>query len=154
MKVLICLLGMSLSFASDYTDKEKAEILMIEWNRLKSVAQNIEPEFNVGGILDGKSYGDHELLWTLTDEFKGHEIIRIHIEKPSGNPFQISYHRGSHIVPGVNVIRRFIGPFYGSFSAHTIDKATGEYLGMQGSIYFPKDDQDIKIMKQWDITFF
>lgn len=145
----------SLSTAQNFfSDEEKALIVLEEWNRLHSLVSELEPEFDVGGLLNGKSYQNHKLLWTLTDEFDGHEIIRIHIEKEDGNPFQISYHRGSHIVPGVNVVRRFIGPFYGGFSAHTIEKETGEYLGMQGSIYFKKEKIDLQVMEKWNITLF
>ncbi len=153
MKTFFTLLIFTLLSVSSFaSDQEKAEIILNEWSRIRNIAMGLEPEFKVGGLLNGKVYGNHEFLWVLDEEFNGHEILRLHYEKTDGSVFQVSYHRGSHIIPGVNVVRRFIGPFYGGWKNHTVALDDKSYLGSQGAKKARLDEAEKAILDQWGIT--
>lgn len=154
MKKFVVMLFLSLPFLasagtarSDRSDFG-AEILA-QYARMKSVASKLKPEFDVGGYLNGKTYGDHELLWHLAEEPGEAEVIRIFREKPDGQAFDITFHRNNAIVPGRTVIRRFVGPVKSGWRNDTVDANTGEYLGSQGQTEPEMDKRDQEIMRRW-----
>ncbi|NJL25244.1 MAG: hypothetical protein HC902_08730 [Calothrix sp. SM1_5_4] len=109
--------------------------------------RTLKADAQVGGLLNSKSYGDHEILWPLDGDI---DVIRVFRDKKPA-AFEIVYHRGTHIVPGRTVIRRFVGPAQGAWRADTIDADTGEYLGTQGAQKPELDARDREIMKTWNV---
>lgn len=120
-----------------------------EFSRLYEKVQKLRPESTVGGLLKSKSYGDHELLWHLDDEPGGYDVIRIYREKKDSSAFEIAYFRGTHLIPGRNVIRRFYGPVGSGWRNDTVDAETGQYLGSQGAREPNMDARDRQIMRKW-----
>ncbi len=123
-----------------------------EFSRLRAVVSQLTPEFQVGGYLNGKSYGDHEILWALSEDPSRSEVIRIYREKGANEqPMVVSFHRSTLIAPGRTVIRRFVGPGLTGWRNDTVDVDSGEYLGSQGNESPLLDARDREILKKWDI---
>lgn len=134
---------------------DPAKTLQDEFTRLHEMVQNLKPEFEVGGYLKGKRYGDVELLWNTNFEEDGTDVIRIYHEHKDGTPdFSISFHRSHYIVDGYTVIRRFVGPMQYGWRNDTVDILTGRYLGTQGVMTPEASSRDLQILKEWQITLF
>lgn len=129
-------------------DSDPAQEVQTQFQRLRAVVSKLKPEFEVGGYLNGKRYGDHELLWHLEPAGDA-EVIRIYREKKNGPAFDITFHRNNAIVPGRTVIRRFYGPSPTGWRNDTVDADTGEYLGSQGQEEPRLDKRDREIMERW-----
>jgi hypothetical protein len=136
------------------TQERISKRIYSEFTRLKALAETLEPEFEVGGLLKGKRYGDHELLWRLAEEPGQYDVIRIFRDKPGKDSFDVTFYRADHIVPGRMVIRRFVGPGVSGWRNDTMDLNTGEYLGAQGASRPRLDQRDLQILKKWDIELF
>jgi hypothetical protein len=135
--------------------QEISQRIQEEFSRIYAVAEAAEAEYTVGGFMEGKSYGDHELLWRLGSENGGYDIIRIYRDKGDRQQsLGISYYRARHIVPGRTVIRRFVGPDISGWRNDTIDADTGEYLGSQGARQPSLDRRDRQILKKWGVRLF
>lgn len=125
-----------------------------EYARLRALVEKLEPEFEVGGYLKGRRYGDHELLWRLAVDEGDSEVIRIFRDKAGHESFDVTFHRNQAIVPGRTVIRRFVGPNPTGWRNDTIDAETREYLGSQGARRPRLDEREEEILRQWDIELF
>ncbi len=155
MKLLLTLLALSGLSLTTSASSSIGEKLRSEFLFMKKTVENLEPEFMVGGYLKGKKYGDYELLWHLGETPEDMDTIRIFREKADGQaPFDVSFIRTNHIVPGRNVIRRFVGPAISGWRNDTIDEETGEYLGPQGVKYPSLDERDQEILKIWNLELF
>lgn len=142
------------SFAADSSPEHISSRINEEFLRLRTFVEKLQPEFTVGGYLNGKNYGDHQLFWHLSQEKGGNEVIRIFRYKGRNNDFDVSFHRSMEIMPGRTVIRRFVGPGSSGWRNDTIDAATGEYLGSEGPSLPRMDVRELEILKQWDIELF
>lgn len=128
------------------------QILVNEYLRIKSTIAQLQPEFEVGGLLKGKSYGDYKLLWRFANVKGDHEVIRFYREKTGGSQdFEVAYHVSTEIAPGRTVIRRFLGPAATGWRADTADVSTGEHLSTQGTDTPFLDERDQQIVKEWDL---
>ena len=137
-----------------HATEPRAQRLNQEFTRLRAFVQTLEAEFEVGGYLKGKSYGDHELLWHLGEETGDSEVIRIYRDKPGHESFDVTFHRNQAIAPGRTVIRRFVGPNPTGWRNDTIDADTLEYLGSQGTSRPRLDQAEEAILRKWDIELF
>lgn len=147
-RLLVALItGYSFSVGAQM-DAHGKEIIQ-EFNRLYKMANRLTPEFEVGGFLYGKNYGDHKFMWRLADTADGNDYIRIYRALPNNQAFEISFHRSSLIIPGRQVIRRFYGPATGGWRNDTVDANTGEYLGRQGTEKPRLALRDAEIMDKW-----
>lgn len=146
--LMACLFSFQ-SFA--FADKDVSYILTEEWTRLRAHVENLEPEGDIGGYMNFKTYGKVTLLWRLSEDGTDNEVIRFYKNRKGDGHFAITYHKSDDIIDGKTVIRRFIGPEPGGWINHTIDYHTGEYLQRQG--YFPElFGDEYKLMKEWNIT--
>ena len=137
------------------SEEEISATLQKEYSRLRKIAAKLKPEYEVGGYLKGKVYGDHELLWRLAEEKGDPEVIRIYRDKGEGRqPFDVTFHHSTGIIKGRTVIRRFVGPASTGWRNDTIDAETGEYLGSQGTRDPAMDPRDLEILKKWNIRLF
>lgn len=137
--------------ASNFTTPEEAGLqIRQEFDGLYQYVQNLEPEYEVGGMLKAKEYGDHKLLWDLADEPGETDVIRIYRSKGRGD-FNVTYHRTHQIIEGKIVIRRFVGPLISGWRNDTIDAHTNEYLGAQGVFAPDLDQRDTEIMEKWGV---
>lgn len=137
-----------------HATEPRAHRLNQEFMRLRALVQTLEPEFEVGGYLKGRSYGDHELLWHIEEQPNESEVIRIYRDKPGPESFDVTFHRNQAIVPGRTVIRRFVGPNPTGWCNDTIDAETLEYLGNQGTRRPRMDQAEEAILRKWDIELF
>ncbi len=133
-------------------------ILTEEFNRLRSFVAQLKPDGDVGGYYWKKDYGDHLLLWKLEESEDArayHEVIRLYASRGEDQkPFAVTYHKTTGIIDGLMVLRRFIGPEPTGWRNDTIDYQTGEYLGSQGFRRLWLQDEDLRILKRWNITPF
>jgi len=150
---LLALVSLAATFSTPAFGSEAiSQRLQSEFSRLRELVTRLEPEFEVGGYLKGKSYGDHELLWRTSDTGTDAEVIRIYRDKgDKEQAFDVTFHRNDVIVRGRTVIRRFVGPASTGWRNDTIDAHTGEYLGSQGASAPRLDARDEAILRQWDI---
>lgn len=146
MKFLILALALFTSVARAETDI--GQEVRQQFDRMRAVVSKMKPEFAVGGYLNGKSFGDHEVLWHLEPAGDA-EVIRIYRKKKNGQAFDITFHRNDAIVRGRTVIRRFVGPSPTGWRNDTVDADTGEYLGSQGQEEPLMDKRDREIFKRW-----
>lgn len=155
MKTLL-LTFLTVSFLSlpAHASGEIAARVHAEYSRLRALVSTLEPEFEVGGYLKGKSYGDHELLWHISEDPADSEVIRIFRDKAGHESFDVTFHRNQAIVPGRTVIRRFVGPNPTGWRNDTIDAETREYLGSQGTRRPRLDPREEEILRKWDIELF
>lgn len=124
-----------------------------EYQTLRAHVAQLTPEFEVGGYLKGKAFGDYKLLWRLSSNTEDHEVIRIYRDKGRGQQaLEVAYHRSSEIEPGRRVIRRFIGPAATGWRSDTIDADSGVDLGQQGPSKPYLDGRDLEILKEWGIA--
>lgn len=154
MNALIAFALTALLSATAHASGSIGQRIDSEFQRLKALAGSLEPEFEVGGYLKGKRYGDHELLWHLAEEEGDAEVIRIYRDKPGHESFDVTFHRNQAIVPGRTVIRRFVGPNPTGWRNDTIDAGTLEYLGSQGTRRPRMDAAEEAILRKWDIELF
>jgi hypothetical protein len=153
MKLLF--LVFALFTASAHASPEISQELKSEFERLRSTVSKLTPEYEVGGYLAGKRYGDHELLWHLAKTPGDPEVIRIYRDKgDSEQALDITFHHSAMIVRDRTVIRRFVGPAMTGWRGDTMDAATGEYLGSQGATQPLLDPRDRQILEQWGIRLF
>jgi hypothetical protein len=130
----------------------RGQALIEEYGRLKTKVLKLKPEFEVGGLLKGKDYGDYKLLWRFAEQKGEHEVIRLLRSKADGHQdFEIAFHVSSEIVPGRLVIRRFVGPASSGWRADTVDAFSGEDLGTQGTETPFLDSRDVQILKDWEL---
>lgn len=125
---------MSFNVAVAFTDLEKSQVVLQEYQTLRDMVVKMTPDYQVGGYYHAKEVGDSLLMWLLQSDPTAHEVIRIYRPRGdhSGLNFAITYHRSSEIVEGRIVVRRFIGTEPYGWRNDTVDLQTGEYLGAQG----------------------
>lgn len=128
---------------------ESGSEIRSQYFQLRKTVEGLKPEYDVGGYLSGKRFGDHEILWHLAEELGDAEVIRIYREKKGDQAFNITFHRNNALVPGRRAIRRFVGPERSGWRNDTIDEDTEEYLGSQGEEEPRMDARDRAIMKRW-----
>jgi hypothetical protein len=141
------------------TVSDEGQKIMTEFTNLRAQVLAMKPDGEVGGYLKSKSFGDHEVLWRLSDVEGEAEVIRIYREKralkgSTTQDFVVAFHKGGHIEPGRVVIRRFYGPAQTGWRNDTVDVQTGEYLGRQGTTQPLLDERDMAIMAKWDLSVF
>ncbi len=151
--LLLALFAFTATFSSPALGSEAiSQRLQSEFHRLRELVVHLEPEFEVGGYLKGKSSGDHELLWRTSDTGTDSEVIRIYRDKgDKEQAFGVTFYRNDVIVKGRTVIRRFVGPAATGWRNDTIDAHSGEYLGSQGASEPALDTRDEEILRHWDI---
>lgn len=144
-----------LSFQSySFDQTEKSDIILKEYIQLRSKVSQLNPDYKIGDFSNVKRYNNHILLWSLEDDLKYHEVIRIYRDKGKYKGFAIAYHRSASIIDGRVVIRRFIGQEPFGWRNDTIDLDSAEYLGYQGLRKPVLDSIDQEITKEWGITLF
>ena len=106
----------------------RSDVILKEYNRLYELVQTLEPEFEVGGLLKGVKMKGVELLWDLASGPSDYDIIRLFVDHPTDPDkfFSVDYYRGTHLIDGHNVVRRFIEPSSSMWVNHTIDFDTGD----------------------------
>jgi hypothetical protein len=149
LSVLILL--SSQSFASEISKQ-----LFKEFDQMYELVSSLEPDGQVGGLLNEKVIGDYSLLWKLADEPGEYDVIRIYRDYPGErfDHFSVSYYLADHIVPGRTVLRRFVGTKLNFFRNHTVDAKTGEYLGSQGASFLSLRPRDQEILDHYGIVLF
>jgi hypothetical protein len=147
--LLLFILFLNHSFASE----QMAQTLIREWNQLANYVQELKPDGSIDGYTMFREFADVTLLWETSEVFQGRERIRFYQERNNGSSFAVTYHRSGIIIPERMVLRRFIGPEPTGWINHTVDLATGEYLGSQGQL--PKlSTREKKLLKEWGISHF
>lgn len=138
---------------SAFANNSPSKVLLGEYNRLHKMVQELEPEFEVGGVLKGVKINGVELLWDLASGPSDYDIIRIFVDHPTDPDkfFSVDYYRGTHLIDDHNVVRRFIEPSSSMWVNHTVDFETGEYFGSQGTSFLFLEDFEKKVLKDWGI---
>lgn len=151
MKVLLVLASLLSPFTA-LASSEIAARIRTEYKQLRALVASWEPEYVVGGYMNGKDFGDHEILWRLGEEEGDAEVIRIYRDKGEGKEsFSVTFHFGDHMIDGHTIIRRFIGPSFRGWRNDSVDAVTGEYLGSQGIDRPALDRRDREILRKWKI---
>ena len=124
-----------------------------EYLRLREMVASLEPEYQVGGLLNGKRFSNGvELLWKLSDKPGDWEVIRIFRENSKGNEaFDITFHRGTHMIRDVDIVRRFIGHEH-IWRADSVDAASGQHLERQGQDELYLSAEEWKVLRDWKIA--
>lgn len=143
-------------FEEAYTEKQISNHVISEFEQLYMHVQDLEHDYVVGGILKAKKLAGFELLWSLDSDPKGYDTIRIYKKSKDDEKqgFAVTYYRGRHIIEGVNVIRRFMGPAQSGWRADTVDYSTQAYLGYQGKQSPEISADEKKILNKLGITIF
>ena len=135
--------------------------LIDEYERLRAKVSQLKSDNPSDPSRRGeKEYGTHFVFWSLEDRDVSapgyHETIRIFIPPTATYPknFAVSYHKSTHILSEALVLRKFVGPEPSGWRNDTINYATKEYLGMQGSRWVETPEHVEDILAQWDITPF
>lgn len=124
-----------------------------EYKQLREYVSKQKAEFEVADLLAGKKVGDVELLWNLNKESGGYDVIRLYRDGENRKvSMDISYYCGTHLIPGKEVVRRFIGHTPGAFRADTVDVRTGELLEIQGTMEPTFTGKEEKVLKEWHIA--
>lgn len=130
-----------------------SQTLIKEWTHFHGLVDKIQPQGDIGGYMLYRDYQDMTLLWRTSSDANENEVIRFFMLRPNGEVFAVTYHKSDIINPGRVVLRRFVGTEPTGWINHTIDFATGEYLGSQGND--PKLlAAEKKMMEEWGITKF
>lgn len=129
-----------------------SETLRSEWSEFRGQVETLEADGEIGGYMEYKEFGDMTLLWRISDDPNDNEVIRFYMDRPGVQSFAVTYHRSHHIVDGKTVLRRFVGTEPTGWINHTIDFATGEYLGQQGHFPYGLKDEELDMMEEWNIT--
>jgi len=155
MKKFIFLFAIVLSqvFTPLYSQDQKAETLKSEWNRFRNEVETINPDGDIGGYMLYRDYQDMTLLWRTSFDPNENEVIRFFMKRDDGTVFAVTYHKSDIIIPGRQVLRRFVGTEPTGWINHTIDFETNEYLGTQGQR--PQlTSSEKSMMKKWGIKNF
>lgn len=151
MKSLFILSALFISTVAT-ASSDVAKRVQMEFHALRNQVSQWEPEYSVGEYMYGKQFGDHEVLWRLSEKAGDSEVIRIYRNKGKNkDAFAVTFHYGTHIVDNHTVIRRFFGPAQLGWRNDTVDAVTGEYLGSQGMSTPALDKRDHEIMRMWGI---
>jgi len=135
--------------------KEISHTIISEYARLRKIVADLQPDSEVAGYLKAKEYGDHKLLWRISDKKGDNELIRIYRDKgPKQQAFVVDYFFSDAIADGRRVTRRFVGPAETGWRNDTVDFDSGSYLGRQGSSNPFLDSRDLEILKNWEIRLF
>ncbi len=140
--------------ASDRIAKPiRHEAVRAEFLRLREMVASLEPEYQVGGLLNGKRFSNGvELLWKLSDKPGDWEVIRIYRENSKGaEAFDVTFHRGTHMIRDVDIVRRFIG-HERIWRADSVDAATGKHLERQGQDELYLSTDEWKVLRDWKIA--
>ena len=135
------------------SNQEKADTILEEYHRLRSYVSELEPDRMIGNFHKVKEFKNHIIVWSLDDDTKYHEMIRIYKNK-GAKGFAITFHRSQTIIDDRLVVRRFIGPEPFGWRNDTVDLETEEYISAQGMRDPQLTEGDLKILKKWDITLF
>lgn len=129
-----------------------SEAVRSEWSEFRDYVETLEADGDIGGYMEYKEFGDMKLLWRISEDPSDNEVIRFYMPRPGVKSFAVTYHRSHQIVQGKTVLRRFIGTEPTGWVNHTIDYATGEYLGQQG--FFPHGlrQKELDMMEDWGIN--
>lgn len=150
-KILFALLLLS-SQVFAQSAETVSKTLQSEWSEFRSYVETLEADGDVGSYMDYKEFGDMTLLWKISDEANGHEVIRFFMDRPGVKSFVVSYYRTPHIIQGKTILRRFVGTEPTGWINHTIDFVTGDYIGQQGSFPYSLREEELNMMKEWGIT--
>ena len=154
MKKLLSILLLLLALTTQaFGNDQISESLIKEWKALKTKTSQISADGELGGYMFYKEYGNLTLLWRTSEDMTENEVIRLFLEKKSGENFVITYHKSDIIAPGRTVLRRFVGGEPTGWINHTIDFVTGSYLGSQGQAPSLTTEEK-KLMKDWSIENF
>lgn len=129
-----------------------SEILLQEWSSLRKMVGELVPDGEIGGYYSTKSFDGVTLMWRTRGE-KGDEVIRLFFDKKleDGRYFHVTYYKNDYIVEGRTVLRRFLGLEPSGWGNHTIDFETGDYLGSQGNTKPTINEEQQKILDEWNI---
>jgi hypothetical protein len=124
-----------------------------EYLRLRRMVANLKPEYQVGGLLNGKRYPNGvELLWKLSAKPGEWEVIRIYRENSKGEEaFDVTFHRGTHMIRDVDIVRRFIG-HERVWRADSVDAESGEHLERQGQEHLYLSPEEWKVLRDWNVA--
>ena len=141
---------------ADANHETASRKLIDEYQQLRTVVSQIQPDNqDEGPYLKQKDYGNYVLLWSLADtnsNISTNERIRIYIPSQGDHQdFAVTYVKSTMIAPGQVVLRKFIGPEPSGWRNDTVDYATGEYLGRQGSSWITIPEHVKSILTQYDI---
>lgn len=152
MKSLI-LFSLMIFSQGNVAEAAQTDVIIEEFDRLKSFVKTLEPDYIVGGLANAKVVGDHEIIWNLAENESDYDFIHIYAEgKDSAKDFSVVYYRGTHIVENTNVVRRFVGPSLSGWRNDTVEYETGYYFGRQGAQFPILSDRDKEILSKWNIT--
>lgn len=129
-----------------------SKTLQSEWSEFRSHVETLEADGDIGGYMEYKEFGEMTLLWRISDEPSDNEVIRFYMDRPGIKSFAVTYHKSHQIVEGKTVLRRFVGTEPTGWINHTIDFVTGDYLGQQGYFPYGLKDEELDMMKEWNIT--
>lgn len=129
-----------------------SETLMSEWETLREKVEILEPDGEVAGYYKRKAFGEVLLMWRISNEPSDDEVIRLYVEREGeAKYFHVTYHKNRSIVPGRQVLRRFLGTEPSGWKNHTIDFKSGEYLGSQGALNADVSEKNKRVLQEWGI---
>jgi hypothetical protein len=142
--------------ASTVFASPKAEILLSEYESLKSLTKTLKSDGEIGGLFYVKNFSDHQLLWDKNDyTVDGHDTLRIFIENSSRQKIvTVTYYYSDYLIEGKTVLRRFLGDENKGWRADTADIKTMDDLETQGVKYPRLSSNELKIIKSYGITVF
>lgn len=128
-------------------------VLMSEWSKFRKMVETLEPDEEVAGYYKSKAFGDVLLMWRISEDSSDDEVIRFYVEREGEEKyFNVTYHKNKSIVPGRQVLRRFLGTEPSGWKNHTIDFNSGEYLGSQGAWRPDVSEKNMEVLNEWGIT--
>lgn len=149
---LTFILGISVAA---HADEHRSLVLKNEFNRFYTYVKTLTPDGQIGDFMKYKKVGAFTVLWDLGAEKSDYDLIRLYNEHTDGtDSFAVSYYRSENIVPGRNVIRRFVGPGIKDWRNDTMDLESGEYLGMQGIFQPEMTDEDRALVQEFKVELF
>jgi hypothetical protein len=154
MKTLIFLALALLPFSAKSQDRE-AQVLRQEFLKLYESVKSFTPDSHIDEFKKYKLMENYEIIWDLAEDGNEFDVITIYRDHAElGREFTVTYYRGTHLVAGRNVVRRFVGPVVGNWRNDTADFESLEYLGMQGHPSPEVTPADQKILSAWKIELF
>ncbi len=152
-KIIYSIIVVMSLFSQVFANEQISKKLQSEWAGLKAKTAALVADGELGGYMFYKEYGNLTLLWRTSEDKNENEVIRLFLEKNNGVHFVITYHKSDLIVPGRQVLRRFVGTEPVGWINHTIDLESGDYLGTQGQAPILTSEEK-KLMKDWSIENF
>lgn len=130
-----------------------SENVLQEYKQLEKYVSKLKPDFKVDDFTNAKNMGDVELLWNIGNTPESFDVISLYkAGRGKHESFAVSYYHSDDLLPGKDVVRRFIGGVVKNWIADTVDAGTGKLLENQGSSTPRLSRSEEKVLKEWNIA--